>query len=216
MEAKSEPSNNEVTQEKLNNLKAKSNIIFLTNAKKITFMNKNDNEYKCEYCGKKFFSKYNKKRHIDEVHLEISRYFNFKNNKTHTNNENFFEKNKEIENNIIQENPIIFFIGSKRKPSIDLNEITAPNKKEKISSEIKEKKDDNILIEVDNIVTKKENNILVEEKNEEFLIIPKKLNTKKNISEIIIQNLYYILNNNPYYAISNFFMFKELVIGHGK
>ena len=45
MEAKSEPSNNEVTQEKLNNLKDKSNIIFLTNAKKITFMNKNDNEY---------------------------------------------------------------------------------------------------------------------------------------------------------------------------
>ena len=140
MEDKYEPSNNEVNQINLNNLKAKSNLIFITNEKKNTFMNKNVNEYKCEYCEKKFVSKYNKKRHIDEVHLEISRYFNFKNNKTHTNNENFFEKNKEIENNIIQENPINFFIGSKRKPSTDLNELTAPNKKEKIPSEIKEKK----------------------------------------------------------------------------
>ena len=87
-----------------------------------------------------FFSKYNKKRHIDEVHLQISRYFNINNNMKHTNNENSFEKNKEIENNIIEENTINFFIGFKRKPSTELNKLTAPNKKEKIPSEIKEKK----------------------------------------------------------------------------
>ena len=216
MEAKSEPSNNEVTQEKLNNLKAKSNIIFLTNAKKITFMNKNDNEYKCEYCGNKFFSKYNKNRHVEEVHLKKSRMYDFNNNKSCIKIENSFENNKEIEYNIVEEKPENSFVGFKRKSNSDLDKLTSQNKKEKTSSDKKDKKDDNIINEVDNVVRKKENNILIEENNEEFFIIPKKLNNKKNISDYIIQNLYHILNNNGYYAISNFFMFKELIIGHGK
>ena len=44
--------------------------------------------------------------------------------------------------------------------------------------------------------TKKENNILIGKKNEELLIIPKKLNSKNNISDIIIENLYHILNSS--------------------
>ena len=48
------------------------------------------------------------------------------------------------------------------------------------------------------------------------MIIPKEVKNKKNISDIIIQNLYCILNNNEYYALLNFFMFKELIIAHGR
>ena len=196
MEAKSEPSNNEVNQQKLNNLKVKSNIIFTTNAKKNIFMNKNDNEYKCEYCGNNFFSKYNKNRHVEEVHLKKSRMYDFNNNKNCIKNENSFEKNKEVEYNIVEEKPNNSFVGFKRKSNSDLDKSTSQNKKEKTSSDKKDKKDDNIINEFDNVVTKKENNILIKENNEGFFIIPKKLNNKKNISDFIIKNLYHILNNN--------------------
>ena len=216
MEDKFELLNNQVTQTNLNNSKNNSNIIFITNARKNNFVFKNDSEYKCEDCGKKFFSKYNKKRHIDEVHLKILRNYNFNNNMKYMKNKNSFEKSKEIENDAVEEKPTNFFIGFKRKSNTYLNKLISENNEEKISLDNKEKGDDNILTEVENIATKKENNILIEEKNEEFLIIPKEVKNKKNISDIIIQNLYCILNNNEYYALLNFFMFKELIIGHGR
>ena len=105
MEDKFESLNNQVTQTNLNNSKINSNITFITNTQKNNFMFKNDSEYKCEDCDKKFFSKYNKKRHIDEVHLKLLRNYNFNNNMKYMKNKNSFEKSKEIENDAVEEKP---------------------------------------------------------------------------------------------------------------
>ena len=70
-------------------------------------MNKNDNEYKCEYCGHNFFSKHNKNRHVEEVHLKKSRMYDFNNNKNSIKNENSFKKIKKLNIILSKKNPII-------------------------------------------------------------------------------------------------------------
>ena len=216
MDAKFESSKNQTNLINLNNSKINSKIIFVTDANKNNFNIENDNPFKCEYCGLNFCQSYNRKRHINEVHLNLKHHEVSNKNKCNIINENTFEKNNKIENNVIKEKDDNSFIGFKLKSSDDLETLLNQNKKKKISSDKKEKNNDNILIKLDKPETKKNINNLIEEKIEEFWIAPYKLQNKKSINNIIIDNLYYILNTNGYYGIGNFFMFKDLIIGLGK
>ena len=131
MADKSEALNNQVNQINLNNSINNSNKFFISNNNTNNFIIKKNKIYKCEYCGFNFFSKFNKNRHVNEIHLNLNRGEKSDIIKVDIKNEILFEKNKEIEKDIIQETAINFFIGNKRKSTIDLNNLTTQNKKEK-------------------------------------------------------------------------------------
>lgn len=215
MESKLGLSNNSVNNSDQNNNKINSKTIFMTSNFNNESIIKNDIEKICQYCKRKFFSKFNKERHINTCQLKI-----ILNQKSNNNiiNENIINKIEKIENfekNYDKENTNNLFIGFKRNSNIDLNDLQNENKKEKKFAENDGRSKKNHLGEEDCIIQKINNKILIKEKITEFTISPNNNIDKKNISDIIIGNFYTLLKKNEYLSISNFFMFKNLIIGRG-
>ena len=50
--------------------KINSNSIFITENYTFDFNISNENEKICEYCKSKFYSKFNKDRHVNKIHLK--------------------------------------------------------------------------------------------------------------------------------------------------
>ena len=101
MTDKSEALNNQVNQINLNKSINNSNKFFMSNNNTNNFIIKKNKIYKCEYCGFNFFSKFNKNRHINEIHLNLNRGDKSNKNKNDLKNEILIEKNKKIEKDIL-------------------------------------------------------------------------------------------------------------------
>lgn len=199
-----------------NNSKINSNIIFITNNCKNDYTMSYDAEKTCEHCQAKFFSKFNKDRHIDKIHLKKNFKQSLSDQKSRINIEQYKESDKSIENKEVSKSKIIKFIGFKRFTTTILSDYQEKGEKEKNSQQNDDKYDNNNLIDLQNTDPESKASILVEEKTGEFLIASDNKKNNKNIREIITNNFYAILKNNEYYSLGNYFMFKNLIIGNGK
>ena len=200
-----------------NDSKINSNIIFISNNYKNDYTISYDNEKICEYCQSKFFSKFNKDRHINTIHLKKNLKESLINQKSHINIEQYQENYKTIEKKKISKSEIIEFVGFKRHTSTNLSDFREKGEKEKNFPKDDDKYyNNNNLLDLKNIDSKSNASILVEEKVVKFLIASENQKKKKNIREVITDNFYVILKNNEYYSLGNYFMFKNLIIGNGK
>ena len=216
MESELDLSNNQVNITVPNNNKANLKSIFVTNNFKNEFIFQNDNKKICQYCNKKFFSKFNKERHVNSCQFKIILNQKSNNNIISESTKNKIDNITNFEKNNSKENTNNLFIGFKRNSNTDLNNIQNENKKEKAFTQDNERNQKNDLGQKDYSIQKVNNKALIKEKICEFIISPNNKISKKNISGIIIDNFYTLLKNNEYLSISNFFMFKNLVLGHGK
>ena len=64
MEEKSEPKKDHENNSEQKKINVNSNINFITNNYGNEFIIKNNNDKTCQYCNKKFFSKFNKERQL--------------------------------------------------------------------------------------------------------------------------------------------------------
>ena len=194
-------------------------------------------------CKSSFYSNYNMRRHRDSIHLKKNLvecpicHKQFKDIKTHmktcgkknvcvSNAEN--EKLLAKKHALIEKQERLFHtmgdMKNKKRKFSDKNEIhfnTSINKND--NEEIIEKNLTPIFS-----ITKNEDfylaqapnahrNIMLNKNNEvSFTINPKATKTNENINDIIIKNLYQILNENIYLSLANYFILKNCVLGQGK
>ena len=185
-----------------NNPKVNTNIFFITKNYDYNCEILNHNEKLCEYCHSKFYSKFNKNRHVKSIHSESKITKNLSEQTKIVSIEQHINNNQLLE---VQENNKNFankFIGFKRHSSN--------------YSENAEEKLENQPVDEDGIKIKPASNTFLEEKNLEFCISPTKQKIKKNIHDVIVDNFYAILKNNEYYSLGRYFIFKDLIIGNGK
>ena len=160
MEIKLNSSKNQENNNNQNNEIINSKINFITNHCEDKFQIENNNEKVCEYCKSSFFSKFNKDRHFNTIHLKVNINQNLISNKNNKNIQNNKEKGNETENNKTQEKINSNFIGYKRKSVIYLNDIKEENNQQKITFINKENNVENILINENNNIITYNNNLL--------------------------------------------------------
>lgn len=200
----------------------------------------------CYYCNNIFYSKFNKCRHVDKIHLKKDigqcpkcngKFHNIENhikkcnniiigNKNLNNEKNIFTKcenlneincNEFLKKNIQIKADVenIFF-----NSEINLNE--NENKKNKTEIIPKENFD---IFKVNNfnfnfkltIQDKNNKSGLTKNKVNDFFIKVEKKKKNINLNEIIKNNMYNILTEYAYIPLdNNYFIFKNLVLGHGK
>ena len=159
-------------------------------------------------------SKFNKERHENLCQSKIILNQKIENYINKENNDNHQEKNIEFKNDYEEENINNIFIGFKRNSNCDLNLSEKENPKEKSLSKDNEINNDNILNEDNDFKSNDINKRLKEERIDQFNITSNIYINEHNISDIIKNNFYYILKENDYISLANFFMLKNLVIGH--
>ena len=216
MESKFEKSNEHQNKSEQNNSGMNSGAIFKTYNYDNDFIIKNNNQKACQFCSKKFYSKFNKDRHEISCKSNKNRFLKINNILDKEIIKTYSEKIEDLSKIYVEENIVNLFIGFKRNPENDLNNLQNEYKREKIINQDEEINCNKILFESGNVGQKINNKALLIEKIDEFLIISNKNEIKKSINDIIIDNFYSILKNNEYISIDRFFMFKNLIIGKGR
>lgn len=179
-----------------------SDIIFIIKKYEDVCDTLDDNEKFCEYCHSKFFSKFNKDRHVKTIHLKLNFTQNFYKQKKTINIERRKDNLKISETKKDKDNKDNTFIGFKRDSSTVLKNID-----ESYKNIIFNTCDTNLKLNSDNFA---------EDKIFGLHIPSTKPTIKKNIRDMIVDNFYSILKNNEYYSLGKYFLFRELIIGNGK
>lgn len=184
----------------------------------------------CEYCKSNFFSKYNKERHIKNMHTKkdpkkndkidgngksnsIVKFVtnNFIGNKHHIMEDSNFHENSGKSNiltkNSIENKNVILKKWNKEIDNQNIKEGSLKNS---------DKNDKNGLTHLYKIPHKFASEAINIDKRDEFFIGSKGAKEKSNVTDIIKLNLYDILRNNKYVSLGNYFLFKDLIIGNGK
>ena len=202
MEKSSENLNVDRDQSTENISKINSKFIFITQNFANDSTTQNDNQNICQYCKSKFFSKFNKDRHINAIHLKMR-----------------LKKNidEHAKGDILKKNIIKIESSEKNHKSKD-----CPSNIQKINlnNKLLREKDDGCpndnLIYLNNDKEKSNNSIFIEEKAGVLFINANNKSDKKNISYIIKHNFYDILKNNKYFCFGNYFLFENCMLGNGK
>lgn len=214
--------------------------------KKISEKKKEEESDKiCPYCYRSFYSEFNKSRHVDKIHLKKDIGQCPKCNGKFHNIENHIKKCNIIIGNRNLNNEINIFTKCENLNEINCNEflkkviqIKADVENIFFNSEINLDENDNKKNK-NEIITKENFNIfkvdkfnfgfkpiiqdmnnkaeLTENKINDFFIEVEKQTKNDNISEIIKKNMYNILTKYTYIPLdNNYFIFKNLILGHGK
>ena len=196
--------------------KIKSNSVFITKNFSVNSDIMNENEKTCEYCKSKFYSKFNKNRHVNEIHLKS----NYEKILNCDNIDINIQQNQEIhkadENKDNKEDKLNIFIGSKRYKTKSMNNSQNIEIQQKMALNNNAKYEIRDIINLEYINKNSNKDILSKENTEHFCIMPKKQKIRKNLKNTIISNFYEILKNNEYYSLGNYFIFKKMIIGSGK
>ena len=176
----------------------------------------NVNEKICEYCHGKFFSKFNKERHINTIHLKMDSIQNINKQKNVIDTCKIINTFKGNSTKKIQEYSFNKLIGSKRYLTSNLSGFPEKYENKKLSienvNEFSEYNNKNLK----SIKPELKSNTIIIEKISEFTISSKEEKKKNNIHDMIINNIYNILKCNNYVSIEHYFMFQNLIIGDGK
>jgi hypothetical protein len=216
MENFSEALNNKENKAIQESPKINSNSIFITKNYMFDFNISKENEKICEFCKSKFYSKFNKERHVNKQHLKSNLEQNLNIDNTSVSIQQDQEKNKVKEEAENKDKKLSKFIGFKRHPTASINNNQSKNLKQKITSSNSDKCEKENIIDLEYTIKKKNNNNLSLQNTEQFSIISNKQKYSQNIREVIISNFYEILKNNEYNSFGNYFMFKKKIIGCGK